>query len=141
MKEKCKLCEEETENRFNIDFKAVPICEGCATAVFIQQAMWYAKGKTTAPKTHVAVIAQSVEHFRKWIKKLEERHPNEFKFKMQTGRTFLNEKTNTEYICMSTPNHPKGYAIDNIIEADWARMNNDFDKILETLQPCLTTKK
>lgn len=41
--EKCKICGEKTEVIFNIDFKAVHICEGCATAIFLQQAKWYAQ--------------------------------------------------------------------------------------------------
>ncbi len=40
-KEPCKLCEEKTGTRFNINFKAVPICEECARSIFIQQAQWY----------------------------------------------------------------------------------------------------
>lgn len=35
---KCKVCNDKTEVVFNIDFKPTPICEGCATAIFIQQA-------------------------------------------------------------------------------------------------------
>ena len=37
----CKVCERKTEVGFNIDFKLVPICESCASAIFIQQANWY----------------------------------------------------------------------------------------------------
>lgn len=37
----CKVCRTPTEVVFNIDFKAVPICEGCATRIFMQQAKWY----------------------------------------------------------------------------------------------------
>jgi protein-arginine kinase activator protein McsA len=40
---KCKVCGNKTEVVFNIDFKAKPICEGCATAIFLQQAKWYAE--------------------------------------------------------------------------------------------------
>jgi NAD-dependent SIR2 family protein deacetylase len=42
---KCKICGEETEVGFNIDFKLVPICEGCAKAIFLQQAIWYGEQK------------------------------------------------------------------------------------------------
>lgn len=38
----CKLCSEPTDVVFNIDFKATPICEGCASTIFMQQANWYA---------------------------------------------------------------------------------------------------
>ena len=40
---KCKLCDEKTDVSFNIDFKKTPICEECATAIFLQQANWYAE--------------------------------------------------------------------------------------------------
>ncbi len=37
----CRICGDDTEIVFNIDFKATPICEECATAIFSQQAKWY----------------------------------------------------------------------------------------------------
>ena len=40
---KCKVCGEKTDVIFNIDFKKTPICEECATAIFLQQAKWYAE--------------------------------------------------------------------------------------------------
>lgn len=40
---KCKVCGEKTKIVFNIDFKAIHICEGCATSIFVQQAIWYSK--------------------------------------------------------------------------------------------------
>ena len=39
----CKLCRENTDVIFTINFKAVAICEDCATTIFLQQANWYAK--------------------------------------------------------------------------------------------------
>ena len=42
---KCKVCGEKTEVVFNINFKATPICESCATSIFLQQAQWYGKTK------------------------------------------------------------------------------------------------
>ena len=49
---KCKVCGEKTNVVFNIDFTATPICEGCATAIFLQQANWYARtGKSKPVKT------------------------------------------------------------------------------------------
>lgn len=41
--EKCKVCGDDTEVVFNIDFKATPVCECCATVIFLQQAKWYAE--------------------------------------------------------------------------------------------------
>lgn len=40
---KCKICGEETNVRFNIDFDAVYICEGCAVAITTQQMIWYSR--------------------------------------------------------------------------------------------------
>lgn len=41
--EKCKICGEPTKVIFNINFEAIPICENCATRIFLQQAQWYTK--------------------------------------------------------------------------------------------------
>lgn len=46
----CKVCGDKTENVFNIDLKAVPVCECCATAIFLQQANWYVKNVTVVEK-------------------------------------------------------------------------------------------
>lgn len=37
----CKICDTETNTRYNIDFEAIPICNKCGKAIFIQQAQWY----------------------------------------------------------------------------------------------------
>ena len=42
---KCRICDNDTENIFNIEFKATPICENCATSLFLQQAKWYTENK------------------------------------------------------------------------------------------------
>lgn len=39
---KCKLCAEPTETLFNIKLKAVPVCQRCATQIFLQQAKFLA---------------------------------------------------------------------------------------------------
>lgn len=39
----CKIYKEQTNNLFNINFKATPICEQCSTAIFLQQAAYYVK--------------------------------------------------------------------------------------------------
>lgn len=46
---KCKVCGTPTAVVFNIDFKAKPICEDCATSIFLQQASWYGKQKLHLP--------------------------------------------------------------------------------------------
>ena len=43
MNPKCRICKTPTEIGFNIDFDLVPICEGCAAAIFLQQANWYVR--------------------------------------------------------------------------------------------------
>ena len=40
---KCKVCGNSTEIVFNINFKAVHICESCATSITAQQVIWYTK--------------------------------------------------------------------------------------------------
>lgn len=40
---KCKLCGDPTDVIFNINLKATPICEYCASSIFLQQAQWYVK--------------------------------------------------------------------------------------------------
>lgn len=37
----CKLCNDETNSRFNINLNAVYVCEPCAERIFLQQAKWY----------------------------------------------------------------------------------------------------
>jgi len=39
----CRMCGTPTPAVVNINFKAVPVCEGCCGAIFIQQAQWYVK--------------------------------------------------------------------------------------------------
>ena len=43
MNPKCRICKTPTEVGFNVNLDVVPICEDCATAIFIQQAQWYVK--------------------------------------------------------------------------------------------------
>lgn len=38
---KCKICDKDTKNTFNINSSAIHICEECAALIFIQQAQWY----------------------------------------------------------------------------------------------------
>ena len=38
---KCKVCGALTDTVFNIKLKATPICEDCASSIFLQQATWY----------------------------------------------------------------------------------------------------
>lgn len=49
---KCKICKRTTSTVFNINFEAVCICEDCARAIFIQQAMWYNKQTINNEKTN-----------------------------------------------------------------------------------------
>ena len=38
---KCKVCGKKSDIVFNISFKAVTICENCASSIFLQQAKYY----------------------------------------------------------------------------------------------------
>jgi len=53
-KQSCKVCGDKTSMVFNIEFKAIPICEYCAMAIFIQQASWYNKQQHEKLKTKKA---------------------------------------------------------------------------------------
>jgi len=57
---KCKICEEKTEVVFNIGFKVIPICEKCATDIFIQQAIWYTRQEKNLPTQQVNNTNQNV---------------------------------------------------------------------------------
>ena len=133
----CKVCGEETDTVFNIDFNAVHICESCATRIFVQQALWYSKGEHTGPKKVIGVVSQSVMEFYAWAREQQRKHPNEFRFKFKGRTRAFNAKSNTEYICVSTLEHTCGYAFNNFIELDEARQNKDFEKIMDGLIPCL----
>lgn len=50
----CKICGDKTKVGFNINLELVPICQNCATAIFLQEAKWLAeqsKEKTPTKKT------------------------------------------------------------------------------------------
>lgn len=47
MKE-CKVCGTNTKVIFNIKFKETPICDSCATAIFLQQAKSYVENQPKA---------------------------------------------------------------------------------------------
>lgn len=51
---KCKICNTETEVQFNIKKKLVPVCEKCATFIFLQQSKFYAANRSIfdLPKTY-----------------------------------------------------------------------------------------
>lgn len=38
----CKLCGEKTSTVFNLNFKAVSVCDKCADSIMVQQSQWYA---------------------------------------------------------------------------------------------------
>ena len=43
----CRLCGEQTKSICNINFKAVPVCDNCSNAIFIQQAVWFSNHNQT----------------------------------------------------------------------------------------------
>ena len=53
----CKVCGKQTENVFNINLKAVSICEPCANSIFIQQALWF----TTNLKVNKPINTQTTK--------------------------------------------------------------------------------
>jgi len=56
---KCKICDEKTNSIFNIDFKAVHICESCAVRIFLQQAHWYAKQRIVPNKKQKVKVSDT----------------------------------------------------------------------------------
>lgn len=50
----CKICSSDTEVQFNIKKKLVPVCDDCATEIFLQQSKFYAASKSifNLPKTY-----------------------------------------------------------------------------------------
>lgn len=141
-KEECKLCGTQTENRFNIDFKAVPVCEGCATTIFLQQAQWYAKNAHTTPEPEsqklIGVIAKTVKNFHEWAEDMEDRFPKMYNFKKGvSARELINTKTNVRYIGLTQSNHVCGYAFYNLLKAPEAHTNPQYENILKYAQPTL----
>lgn len=43
--QRCIICERATRAVFNLAFKAVPICESCASTIAAQQVQWWASQK------------------------------------------------------------------------------------------------
>ena len=42
----CRVCQSvETPIVFNINFKAVPVCNACAKSIFLQEAEWLARAE------------------------------------------------------------------------------------------------
>lgn len=52
---KCKLCGTATEWVCNINFKAVPICHPCSSAVFVQHATWCHSNLNVPRETKVEI--------------------------------------------------------------------------------------
>jgi len=46
-KQPCKTCGKETNQVFNIGFKAVPICNSCANTIAMQQLGWLIEHQAT----------------------------------------------------------------------------------------------
>ena len=85
----CKICGTETKVQFTIKSKLVPVCEKCATAIFLQQSKFYASGK-------------SIYNLPQTYKKAPPSHPE---VAMEI-LNFLNEKTG----------RTKRYTMDNVPE-------------------------
>jgi hypothetical protein len=62
----CKVCSCKTNTVFNIDFEAIPICESCSAAIFIQQAQWYTKQpspSTNLSKVLVEIVTSKIKNY------------------------------------------------------------------------------
>lgn len=59
---KCKICNDETQNTFNMYFKLVPICETCAEAIFLQQAYFYATNQQS--KRIMEIVNDDIEKYK-----------------------------------------------------------------------------
>ena len=47
---KCKMCDKLTEAIVNINFKAVSLCDPCASSIAVQQVQWWATECTPKAK-------------------------------------------------------------------------------------------
>ena len=83
----CRVCGSTTEVQFDIKKDLVPICNVCATAIFLQQANFYASGK-------------SIYNLPQTVKKVPKRHPEI----AAQALNYLNEKLNKKH----------RYTVDNI---------------------------
>lgn len=130
----CKVCGDQTNSVFNIDFKAVPICERCAIAIFIQQAIWYSKQKIHIPKLKlikvVGVIAYNIEDFQNWRK--VKKHMPKFRDSMR-----IYDYRNTKYVALTMPEHSCGYLFDKLIETDRAHRNEQYPLIKKSAETAL----
>ena len=66
---KCKMCDKLTEAIVNINFKAVSLCDPCASSIAVQQVQWWAtectpKAKELVPTPNSASTpCEQCEHF------------------------------------------------------------------------------
>lgn len=72
---KCKVCGVKTEVVFNIDFKETPICEGCATTIFLQQAKWYAETQGQKLPIHNVMVELPDNHVCRYSKAMNQPYP------------------------------------------------------------------
>lgn len=79
----CKVCDSETEVVFNVRQTAVPICQACASSIFVQQAMLYSRGgsifnqkKVRKIKKHPQVAANLLNYINEKLGKKHRYEPD-----------------------------------------------------------------
>jgi len=83
--------------------------------------------KEQKPTIFIGVIAKNIKDFINW--KEENLHVATHK---DTQRIYTVD--NTTYVCLSSPNHCKGYSFDELKETSAAYLNPNYQKILECVK-------
>lgn len=79
------------------------------------------------PKT-IGVIAQNIQDFQAW--RIIKKHTPSKKFGVKnTQRNYVYK--NNRYVCITTPNHVRGYSFDKIIETEKGYLNQFYEKIMK----------
>jgi hypothetical protein len=82
-------------------------------------------------KRYVGVISQSIRDFMDWKieKGLGRNCPNNM------SRKFMED--NTFYICLSQPDHVRGYHLDEVLTTSNAQKNKQYYDIVDSCEPAL----
>ena len=82
-------------------------------------------------KRYVGVISKTVQDFLDWRieKGFDKITPRNMSRKFEVD--------NTIYICLSQPDHVRGYRLDEVISTSNARMNKRYYDIIDSCEPAL----